>query len=212
MFERKSGRLCTGSTRYRNYHVEGRGNESPGHCANRGFRIRLGPDRKRRPYGWRSHGAEALSPFSAYHAVLPGGRVTPRSGVFPGQSKAWSTRPPLADSGDVGRRAPFSTGCAIRVFGFQPPEFRTRLHVGDSLRSDVQGATGVGAMSVWLNRSREPRHSDINPDFEVHTLTELPRLLDRGSDASGAEGPDQSTISRPGRQGCPLKTRSSLTS
>src|SRR5689334_13834608 len=90
------------------YHVETGATKKPRPLADRGF-VRLGPDRKRPPYGPRSasgsllsrregyprlalprsHGAEALSPFGAYLAWSPGGRVTPRSGVFPGQSKPW---------------------------------------------------------------------------------------------------------------------------
>jgi hypothetical protein len=35
--------------------------------------------------------------FSPYLAGLPGGRVIPHYGMFPGQSKVWSTKPPLAD-------------------------------------------------------------------------------------------------------------------
>lgn len=35
------------------------------------------------------HGAEALSPFDAYLAFLPRGRVTPRYGAFLGRSKIW---------------------------------------------------------------------------------------------------------------------------
>jgi hypothetical protein len=37
---------------------------------------------------------------------LPGGRVTPRSGVFPGQSKSWSKGPPFADGSSDGGRVP----------------------------------------------------------------------------------------------------------
>jgi hypothetical protein len=37
-------------------------------------------------------GPKPLRPFSAYHAVLPGGRVTPHFGALPGQSKCWPRR------------------------------------------------------------------------------------------------------------------------
>ena len=53
------------------------------------------------------------------------------------------------------------------------------LHIGDSLESDVQGANAVGARSVWLNREGVPNHTGIVPDFEVRSLTELPRILAR---------------------------------
>jgi FMN hydrolase / 5-amino-6-(5-phospho-D-ribitylamino)uracil phosphatase len=51
------------------------------------------------------------------------------------------------------------------------------MHVGDSLSSDVRGATGVGAVAVWLNRSRRPRDPKVAADFEIHSLTELQALL-----------------------------------
>jgi hypothetical protein len=44
-------------------------------------------------------------PFSACHAKSPRGHVTPRSGVFPGQSKVWSKEPPSAESYEMVRRA-----------------------------------------------------------------------------------------------------------
>jgi FMN hydrolase / 5-amino-6-(5-phospho-D-ribitylamino)uracil phosphatase len=52
------------------------------------------------------------------------------------------------------------------------------MHVGDSLRSDVQGAKAIGAFAVWLNRSGVPRPSDVDPDFEIGTLLELNPLLE----------------------------------
>jgi FMN phosphatase YigB (HAD superfamily) len=51
------------------------------------------------------------------------------------------------------------------------------MHVGDSLRSDVEGANAVGALSVWLNRNRGPKTQSIVADFEIDTLSELPGLL-----------------------------------
>ncbi len=51
------------------------------------------------------------------------------------------------------------------------------LHVGDSLKSDVQGANAVGARSVWLNREGVPNDTGIVPDYEVRALTELPAIL-----------------------------------
>jgi HAD superfamily hydrolase (TIGR01549 family) len=78
---------------------------------------------------------------------------------------------------DVGVEKPhpgmFRAAC--REAGCSPDEL---MHVGDSLQSDVQGANEVGALSVWLNRRRLPRPSNVNPDFEVGTLTELCRLIE----------------------------------
>jgi HAD superfamily hydrolase (TIGR01549 family) len=50
---------------------------------------------------------------------------------------------------------------------------RELLHVGDSLREDVGGARQAGARSVWLNREGRGNDTDIQPDFEVSSLSEL---------------------------------------
>ena len=51
------------------------------------------------------------------------------------------------------------------------------LHVGDSLKNDVMGAKNVGAQSVWLNRESLPNDTDIRPDYEIASLTEIPTIL-----------------------------------
>jgi putative hydrolase of the HAD superfamily len=52
------------------------------------------------------------------------------------------------------------------------------MHIGDSLVTDVAGARRAGLVSVWLNRERKPNHTGIRPDFEIHSLIELEKLLD----------------------------------
>ena len=52
------------------------------------------------------------------------------------------------------------------------------MHIGDSLATDVEGARRVGAVSVWLNRDRIPNHTEIHPDYEIHSLIELQKFLD----------------------------------
>ena len=51
------------------------------------------------------------------------------------------------------------------------------LHVGDSLKNDVMGAKNVGAQSVWLNRDGLPNDTDIRPDYEIASLTEIPEII-----------------------------------
>ena len=51
------------------------------------------------------------------------------------------------------------------------------LHVGDSLENDVAGARNAGAHSVWLNREGVPNNTEIQPDYEVGSLTEIPAIL-----------------------------------
>jgi len=57
---------------------------------------------------------------------------------------------------------------------------RECLHVGDSLESDVAGATGAGIKAAWLNRDGRPNDSDARPDFEIETLTELVAICKQG--------------------------------
>jgi 2-haloacid dehalogenase/putative hydrolase of the HAD superfamily len=53
-------------------------------------------------------------------------------------------------------------------------------HVGDSLHSDILGASKLGITTIWINR--EDRIHDIGntrPDHTIHSLAELPDLLER---------------------------------
>jgi putative hydrolase of the HAD superfamily len=82
----------------------------------------------------------------------------------------------LVFSHDVGAEKPDSAifRAACEKAGCAPFQL---MHVGDSLDSDVRGANGVGAVSVWLNRDHRPKRSAIIPDFEIHSLTELCLLI-----------------------------------
>lgn len=59
-------------------------------------------------------------------------------------------------------------------------ELAQMLHVGDSLKNDVAGARKAGVRSVWLNREGEPNDTEIRPDYEVASLTEIPEILGIG--------------------------------
>ena len=59
-------------------------------------------------------------------------------------------------------------------------ELAQMLHVGDSLENDVAGARNAGVHSVWLNREGEPNETEIRPDYEVVSLTEIPTILGLG--------------------------------
>ncbi|UCC17723.1 MAG: HAD family hydrolase [Dehalococcoidales bacterium] len=52
------------------------------------------------------------------------------------------------------------------------------LNISDSLHNDVAAAASVGIRSIWLNRSGEERPQDIDVEFEIQSLSELPKLLD----------------------------------
>ena len=51
------------------------------------------------------------------------------------------------------------------------------LNVGDSLNNDVIGATDAGIKCVWLNRKRIKSPADIQVEYEIYSLSELPGLL-----------------------------------
>ena len=59
-------------------------------------------------------------------------------------------------------------------------ELAEMLHVGDSLENDVAGARNAGVHSVWLNRENVPNDTEIRPDYEVVSLTEIPTILGLG--------------------------------
>lgn len=86
-------------------------------------------------------------------------------------------------SQDVGIEKPapdiFLTAC--QQAGCNPREL---MHVGDSIESDVHGAKGVGALSVWLNRDGRGNETGIVPDFEIQSLSGLIEILNQDGDAS----------------------------
>ena len=53
------------------------------------------------------------------------------------------------------------------------------LFVGDNLKADVVGAQSVGMHTAWLNRTGKTLPSDIIPDYEIKTTTELLKLTDK---------------------------------
>lgn len=65
---------------------------------------------------------------------------------------------------------------ALKVLGVPGND---ALHVGDSLSSDVAGATAVGVPVAWLNRTGREHPTEIRPWAEVTSLTELADLLGR---------------------------------
>jgi len=86
-------------------------------------------------------------------------------------------------SQDVGVEKPnpaiFATACSKA--GCTPAEL---LHVGDSLKTDVAGANSFGAVSVWLNRNCIENSTDIKPDYEIQSLTDLVGIVRKHGEAS----------------------------
>ena len=52
------------------------------------------------------------------------------------------------------------------------------LNVGDSLHNDVTAAASAGIRGIWLNRRGEMKPPDIDVEFEIHSLSDLPKLID----------------------------------
>ena len=48
------------------------------------------------------------------------------------------------------------------------------VYVGDSLSDDIAGAQATGIRGIWLNRSGRSNDTNIVPDAEVTSLTEVP--------------------------------------
>jgi FMN phosphatase YigB (HAD superfamily) len=54
--------------------------------------------------------------------------------------------------------------------------------VGDSLQADIFGAKNVGMQAIWITRRAqftEGEEQNIQPDFSVSSLKELPPILER---------------------------------
>lgn len=51
------------------------------------------------------------------------------------------------------------------------------LMIGDSLRSDIQGAINAGITNIWFNPFRIKNETQISPDFKAHTLQEVEKLI-----------------------------------
>ena len=49
------------------------------------------------------------------------------------------------------------------------------IHIGDSLEQDIQGAKNVGIKTAWIKG--DDGFQNIQPDFLISKVTELPSLL-----------------------------------
>lgn len=51
--------------------------------------------------------------------------------------------------------------------------------VGDSLTSDILGGINAGIKTCWFNPHGKQPRPDIIPDYEIKSLSELPKLLEK---------------------------------
>lgn len=61
----------------------------------------------------------------------------------------------------------------------QIPDFSKNesVIVGDSLTSDIAGGKNAGIATVWFNPEKFLNETEIIPDFEVHSLSEISLLI-----------------------------------
>ena len=62
----------------------------------------------------------------------------------------------------------------------QIPDFdpAKALMVGDSLSSDIKGGKNAGLRTCWINPNHLPANPEIQPDYEIEALSQLPALLE----------------------------------
>lgn len=77
-------------------------------------------------------------------------------------------------SRDIGIRKP-----DLRIFRYTLEKLRVKpqqaMHVGNSMKSDVIGAKRTGMKAVWMKREEEQVLEE--PDYVIHSITDLPRIL-----------------------------------
>jgi putative hydrolase of the HAD superfamily len=79
-------------------------------------------------------------------------------------------------AGDIGIRKPEPQifNIVLSRIGVKNDE---AIMIGNSLDSDIIGAQEAGIKTVWLNRDNEENQSEIKPDYEIRSLSELEFIL-----------------------------------
>ena len=65
--------------------------------------------------------------------------------------------------------------CFSRIPAFDPSK---AIMIGDSLTSDIQGGINAGITTCWFNPAGKANTTGIQPDHEIHALSELESLLE----------------------------------
>ncbi len=83
----------------------------------------------------------------------------------------------ISGEAGVGKPEPAVFRLALEALAVAPAR---AAHVGDSLESDVAGASRAGMHAVWLSRAGDaPPAGGPRPGASIHTLAELPGVLRR---------------------------------
>lgn len=69
----------------------------------------------------------------------------------------------------------FFRACFARIPDFDP---KKAMMVGDSLSADILGGINAGITTCWINTRSEAPRADIQPDYTLQYLAELPQLLE----------------------------------
>lgn len=70
----------------------------------------------------------------------------------------------------------FFNAMFAQIDGFEPD---SAIIVGDRLTSDILGGINAGIKTCWFNPHSLPANPDIPADYEIHNLSELPKLLEK---------------------------------
>ena len=82
-------------------------------------------------------------------------------------------------SQDIGINKPdkgYFDRCFARIPDFDPAK---ALIVGDSLTSDILGGINAGIATCWVNPAHKEARTDIRPDYQIESITQLEDLLDQ---------------------------------
>ena len=67
-------------------------------------------------------------------------------------------------------------GCFARIPDFDKSK---AIMVGDSLTSDIRGGIRAGIRTVWVNPEGKAAPVDIQPDYQIQSITQLEELLEK---------------------------------
>jgi len=81
-------------------------------------------------------------------------------------------------SGEIGANKPdkgFFDACFADIEGFDPAK---ALIVGDSLSSDILGGKNAGIATCWVNPGHKTAPPELQPDYQIESLSQLEALLE----------------------------------
>jgi putative hydrolase of the HAD superfamily len=83
---------------------------------------------------------------------------------------------PIVVSGEygVGKPDPYIFQLVLERLDVSP---KAAVMIGNSLRSDIAGAQGVGLWTIWVNRNGQELEGDVQPHGKIRDLSQLPELL-----------------------------------